>query len=81
MGKAIISTPLTRMMPGEGLVHGRNIHFVNNPQELREEVCKLREDRNYRRQLEQGARAYYEQYLAPEVVMGRIITGTLNVER
>ena len=81
MGKAIISTPLTRVMPGEGLVHGRNIHIVNNPQELREAVCKLREDRNYRRQLEQGARAYYEQYLAPEEVMGRIITGTLNVER
>ena len=78
MGKAIISTPLTRVMPGEDLVHGRNIHFVNNPQELREAVCKLREDRNYRRQLELGARAYYEQYLAPEVVMGRIIKNSLS---
>ena len=79
MGKAIISTPLTRMMPGEGLVHGRNIHIVNNPQELREAVCKLREDRNYRRQLEQGARAYYEQYLAPEEVINRSLSPALHI--
>jgi len=73
MGKAIISTPLTREMPGEGLVHGKNIHFVNTIDEIYDAVIRIRDDAAYRQQLEQGARAYYEQYLAPEVVIRRII--------
>ena len=78
MGKAIISTPLTREMPGEGLVHGRNIHFVNSTEEIYDAIIKIRDDAAYRQQLEQGARAYYEQYLAPEVVIQRIIEHVNN---
>ena len=73
MGKAIISTPLTREMPGEGLIHGKNVHFVSTPEEIYDAVVKIREDTAYRQQLEQGARSYYEQYLAPEVVIQRIL--------
>lgn len=73
MGKAIISTPLTREMPGEGLVHGKNVHFVHTTEEIYDAVIKIREDAAYRQQLEQGARAYYEKYLAPEVVIQRIL--------
>ena len=73
MGKAIISTPLTREMPGEGLVHGKNVHFVQTPEEIYGAVIRIREDVEYRKQLEKGARAYYEQYLAPEVVVKRIL--------
>lgn len=73
MGKAIISTPLTREMPGEGLIHGKNVHFVQTPEEIYDAVVRIREDAEYRKQLGKGARAYYEQYLAPEVVVKRIL--------
>lgn len=73
MGKAIISTPLTREMPGEGLIHGENVHFVNTPEEIYDAVVKINSDENYRKKLEQGAAAYYRQWLAPEVVVGRLV--------
>uniref|UniRef100_A0AB33JG41 Glycosyltransferase n=1 Tax=Prevotella sp. GTC17262 TaxID=3236797 RepID=A0AB33JG41_9BACT len=73
MGKAIISTPLKREMPGEGLVHGENVHFVQSEVEIYDAVMKIKSDSDYRQHLEQGARAYYEQWLAPEVVVKRII--------
>lgn len=37
MGKAIISTPLTNNLPEE-LIHGKNIHFINNSDELIEAI-------------------------------------------
>lgn len=74
MGKAIISTPLTREMPGEGLIHGKNVHFVDSTEEIYDAVVRIREDIAYRQQLERGAREYYEQYLAPEVVINRILS-------
>jgi len=73
MGKAIISTPLSREMPGKGLVHGENIHIVNSTEEIREAISLIREDKGYRQKLMQGAKKYYDDYLAPEVVMHRII--------
>lgn len=68
MGKAIISTPLTRVMPGEGLEHGKNVHFVKSPKELREAIVKLRDDDAYRYNIERNARDYYERYLKPEAI-------------
>lgn len=73
MGKAIISTPLSREMPGKGLVHGENIHIVNSTNEMREAISLIRDDKIYRQKLMRGARKYYNDYLAPEVVMRRII--------
>jgi glycosyltransferase involved in cell wall biosynthesis len=73
MGKAIISTPLTREMPGDGLVHGENVHFVKSEEEIYDAVVKINTDASYRRKLEQGARRYYEEWLAPEVVVRRLI--------
>lgn len=72
MGKAIISTPLTREMPCEGLIHGENIHFVYSEEEIYDAVIKIRDDKDYRLKLEKGARTYYEKYLAPEKVVYRI---------
>ena len=72
MGKAIISTPLTREMPAP-LVHGKNVHFVKSADEIYDAVIKINSDEAYRRQLEQGARDYYEQWLAPEVVVRRLL--------
>ena len=72
MGKAIISSPLTRELPGPGLVHGENVHFVSSPEDIYPAVCKLRDDEAYRRHLEQGARKYYEQYISPSAAILRI---------
>lgn len=73
MGKAIISTPLSREMPGKGLVHGKNIHIVNSTKEIREAISLIRDDKTYRQKLMEGARNYYDDYLAPETVMRRIL--------
>lgn len=73
MGKAIISTPLKREMPGEGLIHGKNVHFVSSPEEIFQAVVKINKDSAYREQLENGARTYYEQFIAPTKVITRII--------
>ena len=72
MGKAIISTSLTREMPAP-LVHGKNVHFVDSVDEIYDAVVRINSDEAYRRRLEQGARAYYEQWLAPEVVVRRLL--------
>ena len=73
MGKAIISMPLTREMPGEGLVHGENVHFVNSPEEIYDAVLQIKNNKAYREKLERGARSYYEKWIAPDVVIKRLI--------
>lgn len=75
MGKAIISSPLLREMPVEGLIHGKNIHFVNSPEEIYDAVVKISTDEDYRKHLEEGARRYYEEWIAPEVVIKRLLEG------
>lgn len=72
MGKAIISTPLTREMP-EKLIHGEHVHFVERVEDIYNAVLKIKHDNEYRYKLERGARAYYEEWLSPEVVIKRII--------
>lgn len=81
MGKAIISTPLSREMPGEGLVHGKSVHFVSTKEEIKDAILKIRSDAEYRHQLEKGARDYYEKYLSPEVVAKRIVDRIDKVTR
>lgn len=72
MGKAIISTPLSREMPYP-MEHGRNIHFVRSVDELYDAVEKINNDSDYRVLLESGAREYYEKWISPEAVVKRII--------
>ena len=73
MGKAIISTPLSREMPGKGLVNGENIHIVRSTEDIYSAVSQIRNDKIYRLKLEKAARAYYNNYLAPEMVVKRIL--------
>lgn len=73
MGKAIISSPLLREMPGEGLIHGKDIHIVNSLEEIYDAVVKINSDAHYRKQLEDGARRYYEKWIAPEIVIQRLL--------
>lgn len=73
LGKAIISTPLTRELPAP-LEHGKQLHFVDgSPESMRQALELLCRDDAYRRQLESAARAYWLQHLQPARVVGRLI--------
>ena len=73
LGKAIISTPLDRALPAP-LVHGRHIHFVRDDVDAMAAAVELvNGDDGYRRTLEVGARAWYEQYLRPAAVAQRLL--------
>ena len=69
LGKAIISTPLGRTMPGD-FRSGEQIHIVDGSEEsIFEAVDLLHHDREYRRHLEESARRYWEQFLRPDAVI------------
>jgi glycosyltransferase involved in cell wall biosynthesis len=73
LGKAIISTPISRAMP-QPLVHGVHAHFVDGSERsISEAVNEIRLDETYRRRLERNARDYYERHLKPEVVVRWIL--------
>lgn len=65
MGKAIISTKLSNDLP-EPLVHGKNIHFVeNNIESMRDAISLILSNDDYRTKLENGAREYWQKYGTP----------------
>lgn len=73
LGKAIISTPLGRTMPGD-FRPGEHVHMVDGSEDsILAAIDRLCEDREYRRHLEESARRYWEQYLRPEVVIRRMV--------
>jgi hypothetical protein len=74
MGKAIISTPLYNKIPGD-LVHGKDIHFITNENELKSAINLLIKDDAYRNQLEAGAAKYYSKYANPRSVIMIILQG------
>ena len=62
LGKAIISTKLSNDLPSP-LVHGENIHYVDNSiGEMKEVVEYIVSHPTYREKLEKGARQYWERY-------------------
>lgn len=66
LGKAIISTSLSNDLPAP-LTHGVNIHFVEDDLDsIKDAICYIIQNQDYRRQLEQGARKYWEAYGTPE---------------
>jgi hypothetical protein len=74
MGKAIVSTPLSREVPAP-LAHGEQIHFVDgSPESIQEAVRRICRDADYRRHLENNARAYYLEYLQPRRVIERLLS-------
>jgi hypothetical protein len=73
LGKAIISTPLTRALP-EPLVHGTHVHFVSDDTEaMLVAIRQIDRDDDYRRHLERGARDWYERNLAPAALVRRLL--------
>lgn len=74
LGKAIISTPLKRELPAP-LEHCRHLHIVDGSiQSIADALELIQRDEDYRHRLEQGAREYYETYLAPVSVVSRILS-------
>lgn len=72
MGKAIISMPINHPMPGNGLIHGVNVHFVHTIDEMKDAICLIREDKEYREWLQVNARSYFDEYLEPQRVIQRV---------
>ena len=77
MGKAIISTPLNNIMPGN-FIHGTHYHLVDNEDEIGVAIDYLLDNKEYRQMLEQNARKYFEKYLSPESVIQRIYKQVLE---
>lgn len=73
LGKAIISTPLTRELPSP-LIHGHHLHFVK-PQydDIKKAVSFIVENTDYRLKLEKNAYHYYKEHLSPGRVIERML--------
>jgi len=71
MGKAIISTPLSNELP-EDLLHGKNIHFISNPEELKNAISSIIADKSYREKLEDESKSYYNKYASPQAVIEQL---------
>ena len=73
LGKAIISTPLSRELPAP-LVHGREIHYVDgSPTSIHDALKTILADHRYRERLEQNAHNYYVNFLCPTRIIQRLV--------
>lgn len=73
MGKAIISTPLVRVMPGS-FTEGKHYLITDGSmQDLEQKIRQLSEDKELRERLERYGREYFNQELLPEVVIKKLI--------
>lgn len=77
MGKAIISTPISNIMPGE-FING--VHYLEASSEEDIKCCinDLYAHPEKRLFLKQNAKEYYDKYLSPEAVVTRIFEKALN---
>ena len=72
-GKAIISTPLVRMLPAP-LVDGVHLIYTDGSlEDMRAKISLLREDAALRKSLETNARAYFEENMLPEKIVSRVL--------
>ena len=73
LGKAIVTLPIDRELP-EPLVDGVHVHVVDGSAEsIVDAITRLRRDNTYRLALEREAAAYYQRWLHPAVVAGRLL--------
>lgn len=74
LGKAILSSPLRRVMPGD-FRDGRHVIFTDGTEEdITTKVNQLILNDKLKSDLEKNAFDYFRQYLAPEAVVERILT-------
>lgn len=79
LGKAILSTPIGRLMPG---AFEPGVHFVEidgTAESFDAAIARLVADRQLRGMLEQRARQYYDEYLRPDRLARRIAVASLSV--
>lgn len=73
LGKAIISTPFVNELPAP-LTHGENIYFVTEGIEsMKQAIVSITNDQRLRRRLEEGALAYYNEYIEPKASISKIL--------
>lgn len=72
MGKAIISTEIENVMPGNFL-KGKQYLLARNEDEIDMAVRKLFENRVLREKMEHSAKQYFNEYLSPTKVLERIL--------
>ncbi len=72
LGKAILSMPLNRVMPGE-FMNGEHYLLAHNHDEIESGIQTLHQDTLLRQKLGANARTYFDRYLSPEAVISRII--------
>lgn len=70
-GKAIISTRLINLMP-EGFINGTHYIEANSSDEMADAIVKLRDNNDLVQTLKKNAYQYFNDVLAPEVVIKRI---------
>ena len=74
LGKAIISTPILNGLPAP-LTHRENIYFVSEEIEnIRQAVIEINNDHLLRKKLEEGALAYYKEYIEPGAAIRMILS-------
>ena len=79
MGMAIISTPISRVLPEE-LQDQRNILLTDGSEDdIRQKISQLMNDESLGKVLRAESRAYYERNLSPEAVV-RSILERLNID-
>ena len=71
MGKPIISTKLSYELPID-LTHGKNIHFVENADEIESSIKSIIDDQNYKNLLSKNAKTYFLQYMTPTAIIRSI---------
>ena len=71
-GKAIVSTPLNNMMPGN---FENGVHYieVKSPLEMEEAIVRLRDDADLVEQLKRNAFNYFNQWVSPEASVKRVL--------
>lgn len=72
MGKAIISTPLTNIMPGN-FKAGNNYLEVNSKEEIHDAIVFFQKHPDKRLEMEKNNKEYFNDFLSPEAVVKRII--------
>ena len=71
-GKAIISTPLNNVMPGN-FENGINYVEVTNYQEMKDAIIKLRDDEQLVNLLKRNAIDYFDKWVSPEASIRQVL--------
>lgn len=72
LGKAIITTSHSNELP-KNLLNYEHVIYANDREEIKLVIEELISDRNLKSKLEFNSREYFEKYLAPKVVIQKLI--------